>query len=79
MKKRKSAFPQGWDEERVRQVIEHYETQSEEEAVAEDEAAFADHCHTMMEIPIELVPTVREILARHEQAKQETPAGHNQR
>ncbi|OLE83202.1 MAG: hypothetical protein AUF76_07030 [Acidobacteria bacterium 13_1_20CM_2_65_9] len=26
-------FPQGWDEERVRRVLEHYETQSDEEAV----------------------------------------------
>ena len=33
-------FPQGWDEERVRRVLEHYEQQSEEEAVAEDEAAY---------------------------------------
>ena len=31
-------FPAGWDEERVRRVLEHYETQSDEEAVAEDEA-----------------------------------------
>ena len=33
-------FPQGWDEERVRRVLEHYEDQSDEEAVAEDEAAY---------------------------------------
>ncbi|NJK77019.1 MAG: hypothetical protein HC942_27485 [Microcoleus sp. SU_5_6] len=30
----------GWDEKRVRQTIEHYDRQSEDEAVAEDEAAF---------------------------------------
>ncbi len=35
-------FPPGWDEERVRRVLEHYEAQSEEEAVAEDEAAYED-------------------------------------
>jgi hypothetical protein len=34
----KTKFPPGWDEERVKQVIEHYESQSEDEAVAEDEA-----------------------------------------
>jgi hypothetical protein len=33
-------FPQGWDEERVRKVLAHYENQSEDEAVAEDEAAY---------------------------------------
>jgi len=33
-------FPPGWDEERVRRVLAHYEAQTEEEAVAEDEEAF---------------------------------------
>jgi hypothetical protein len=35
-------FPPGWDEERVRRVLVHYEEQTEAEAVAEDEAAFED-------------------------------------
>jgi hypothetical protein len=35
----RTAFPAGWDEARVRRVLEHYESQSDEEAVAEDEAA----------------------------------------
>ena len=34
---KQSEFPAGWDEERVCQVIAHYEQQTEEEAVAEDE------------------------------------------
>lgn len=38
----KTQFPPGWDEERARRVIEHCEHQSEEEAVAEDEAAYED-------------------------------------
>ncbi len=58
-------FPPGWDEERVRRVIEHYESQSEEEAIAEDEAAFEDKTHTVMLIPNELVPAVRELLSQH--------------
>ena len=57
-------FPQGWDEERVRRVLEHYEVQSDEEAVAEDEAAYESTTHTAMEIPVELVPQVRELLAK---------------
>jgi hypothetical protein len=28
-------FPEGWDEERVRRVLEHYENQSDEEALAD--------------------------------------------
>jgi len=58
-------FPTGWDEERVRKVLEHYEVQTEEEAVAEDEAAFDDPDQTIMEIPNALVPAVRELIARH--------------
>jgi len=57
-------FPPGWDENRVRRVLEHYENQSDEEAVAEDEAAYELTTHTAMEIPVELVPTVRELLAK---------------
>jgi hypothetical protein len=60
-----SRFPPGWDENRVRQVLAHYEGQSESEAVAEDEAAFEDRTQTVMEIPTELVPAVRELIARH--------------
>ncbi len=62
--KNKTNFPPGWDEERVQRVLGHYESQTEEEAVAEDEAAFEDHAHTVMEIPNELVPSVRELLAK---------------
>jgi hypothetical protein len=60
-----SKFPPGWDEERVRRVLEHYEAQSEEEAVAEDEAASEDSSQTFMEIPTTLVPKVRELIAKH--------------
>ena len=59
----KSSFPDGWDEERVAALIDHYETQSEDEAVAEDEAARADPEQTLMVIPTRLVPAVRELLA----------------
>jgi hypothetical protein len=62
MKQRR--FPPGWDEERVRRVLGHYESQTDEEAVAEDEAAYESTTHTAMEIPIDLVPVVREIIAK---------------
>jgi enoyl reductase-like protein len=58
-------FPPGWDAERVQRVLAHYEDQTEEEAVAEDEAAFVDQTQAMMEIPLELVPVVRELLAKY--------------
>lgn len=62
MKQRR--FPPGWDEDRVRRVLEHYDAQSDEEAVAEDEASHESTTHTAMEIPVELVPQVRELLAK---------------
>jgi len=65
---RKSNFPPDWDEERVEQVLAHYEAQTEEEAVAEDEAAFETVNQTVMEIPSELVPKVRELIAKNKVA-----------
>jgi hypothetical protein len=62
--KKQSKFPPGWDEDRVRRVLSYYEEQTEEEAVAEDEAAF-EQSQTVMEVPLELVPVVRELIARH--------------
>ena len=59
-------YPPGWDEERVRKVLAHYEEQTEDEAVAEDEAAFESQDQTIMEIPNELVPAVRELIAQHQ-------------
>ena len=61
---RQAQFPPGWDEERVRQVLAHYEEQSDEEAVAEDEAAFESTTHTAMEVPVVLVPAVRDLIAK---------------
>ena len=61
---KQSKYPVGWDEQRVKEVLDHYEHQSDEEAVAEDEASFESTTHTAMEVPVELVPAVRELLAK---------------
>ena len=61
---RQTKFPPGWDEERVRRVLAHYEEQTEEEAVAEDEAAFENE--TVMEVPHALLPIIRELIAKHQ-------------
>ena len=62
----KQSFPPGWDEERVRQVIAHYENQTEDEAVAEDEASLDATGQTLMTVPTELVPRVVRLIARHQ-------------
>ncbi|MCH8342600.1 MAG: hypothetical protein IH983_01285 [Planctomycetes bacterium] len=61
---KRSRFPEGWDEERVRRTLQHYEDQTQEEAVAEDEASFEDRTQTVMEVPVELVPAVRQLIAK---------------
>lgn len=61
---KKTNFPKGWNEDRVRRVLEHYEKQPDEEAVAEDEAAYESTTHTTMEIPVDLVPQVCDLLAK---------------
>jgi hypothetical protein len=58
-------FPAGWNEERTQRVLAHYETQSEDETLAEDEAAFETPGQTVMEVPSDLVPAVRELIAKH--------------
>lgn len=60
-----SNFPPGWDERRVQRVLDHYESQTELEAVAADEAAVGVSSSAIMEIPTDLIPVVRELLAKH--------------
>ena len=62
---RQDRFPPGWDEARVQKVLAHYEEQTEDEAVAEDEAALEESTQTVMEMPHELVPAIRELIAKH--------------
>jgi hypothetical protein len=58
-------FPAGWDEERVRRVLSHYEKQTDEEAATEDELAFKSKRRTVIEVPVELIPVIREIIAQY--------------
>jgi hypothetical protein len=62
--KKKQKYPPGWDLKRIRKVIDHYEKQTEEEAVAEDEAAFKNTEQTMLAVPTELVPEVIALIER---------------
>ena len=64
----KQKFPPGWDEQRVREVLAHYENQSEDEQFAEIEAAREAQGITMMAVPTELVPAVRALIAREQSA-----------
>lgn len=59
-----SPYPKGWNRKRVEAVIEYYENQTDDEAIAEAEAAYSAVTTTMMQIPIELVPRVQKLIAK---------------
>ena len=59
-------YPRGWNEARVRRVLEYYESQSDEGAAAEIDAGFK---RTTMEVPVGLVPVVRQLIAKRKSAR----------
>ncbi|MBI4871513.1 MAG: hypothetical protein HY814_08095 [Candidatus Riflebacteria bacterium] len=59
---RKTKLPPGWDENRVRRVLEHYEAQSDEDAANEDELAYSTITETVVRIPVRLLPQIRRLL-----------------
>ncbi len=50
----------------MRKVLKHYEEQTEEGATAEDEAALEDRDQTFIEVPNDLVPEIRSLIAKHQ-------------
>ena len=56
-------YPRGWNEARVRRVLDYYDAQSDEEAAAEIEAVGES---TTMEVPVALVPSVRQLIAKRQ-------------
>ncbi len=59
---KRNRFPAGWNEAKVRRVLEHYERQTEDEAVAEDEAAYQLRGQTVMVVPKRLVPEITRLI-----------------
>jgi hypothetical protein len=62
-KKKKQVYPAGWDEERIRELAEHYDNQSEDDQAAEHEAAFLAEGQTVMVVPTELVPEIVKLIS----------------
>jgi hypothetical protein len=56
-------FPSLWDEEKVRGVLAQDESQSKDEAVVED-AAGVESSETVMDVPYDLVPKIRELIVK---------------
>ena len=67
-------YPRGWHDARVRRVLDYYDSQSDEEAAAEIEAACES---TTMEVPVALVPTVRQLIAKRKSQRTLRTKTHN--
>ena len=61
-------FPPGCIEARVREVLAHYESQTEDEQVGGIEAALEAEGVTLMAVPSESVPEVRALIAKSQGA-----------
>jgi hypothetical protein len=67
-KKTKQEFPPGWNEQKVRAVIRHYDGLSDEELAREIETAPEMTGETLISVPTALLPAVRELIDRHQQS-----------
>jgi hypothetical protein len=67
-KKRKHGYPASWNEERTRKLAQHYDNQSDDEQVAEHEAALSAQGQTVMVVPTELVPEIVKLMNKRRPA-----------
>ena len=63
MKKTKNVYPKGWDEQRVKAVIDYYDKQTEDKAVREYESSEGEPSQTVMSVPTQLVPAIRAFIS----------------
>lgn len=57
-------YPKGLNRKKVQALVNHYENQTDEEAIVEDEAAYNNPAFTMMQVPKALVPQVQRLISR---------------
>ena len=63
-KKDPNRYPKGLNRRKVQSLIDYYENQTDAEAIAEAEAAYRKRTTTLIEIPIKLLPAVRQLIHR---------------
>ena len=61
---KQTKYPAGWNERKVRRLVKHYESQTEDEAIVEDEAAFELKDQTVMVVPKKLVPKITRLIEK---------------
>ena len=70
----KQRMPEGFTEEQIRSIAEHYDNISDEELLEELEAAWATEDCTTMEVPRVLVPAIEELIRLYEAARADAKA-----
>lgn len=63
MKKDPNNYPKGLNAAKVRRIIDYYDRQSEEQIIAEIENAPLVEPTAWIEVPLELLPRVRKLIA----------------
>ncbi|HMB95760.1 MAG TPA: hypothetical protein VKK61_06950 [Tepidisphaeraceae bacterium] len=64
MMKKNNNVPKEWSVRKAQRIRKHYERQTEEQAVVEDEAAYRNRKMAHIIVPIKLVPSVRRLITR---------------
>lgn len=64
------------DENRLREIVDFYDNQTEDEEVAELEAALNDPSAPIIQVPRELVPAVRALIAHYNRLRSEISVPH---
>lgn len=72
---KRNRYPGGWNARRVRRVLDHYERQTDEDATAEDEAAWCREGETLMSVPSALVADVRDLIAQRSVRRRRAQSG----
>ena len=57
-------YPRGLNRRKVQALIDYYENQTDAEAIAEAEAAYRRRTTAVVEVPVKLLPAIRELIAR---------------
>ena len=67
-RKLRQKFPPGWNERKVRAVIQHYDQLTDDELAREIETAPEVRDETLISIPTELLPAVQKLIGRHQRS-----------
>ena len=59
---KKQRLPKGWTEEKIRKLAEYHDNLTEDEQVAEIEAAMNAEGETLIAVPTELIPEILKLI-----------------